>query len=258
MIYLSKCLECLKNEMSIKNQQYYFPVFLFSLTDYFSSVFSCFPSCAQQTIFNVPSADVAQRREIFLQHESQFKPYPNDEFWLGTHYGTLGVGFNTEIDTTLFNVSNPSSNNIALGVGFKSAIPILAKEFPQEEIKLTVGEMIPISLEGQGVGNWTYSHASFRIPKLKTRITAGASYGTKQIFGRNAVSFIGGLEQPITKKISFITDYYSGTHALGYFIPGLSYSPNPDLGFFFGYQIPNSRGSGPPGFVFEVAKHIRF
>jgi hypothetical protein len=213
---------------------------------------------SQQTIFNVPSADIAQKREVFLQHESQFNPFPNNDFWIGTHYASVGIGFNTEIDTTLFNVSDPASNNIAVGLGFKSAIPILAKEFPEQEIKLTVGDVIPVSLQGQGVGDWTYGHLSFRVPKLKTRLSVGASYGTKQIFGRNAVSFIGGIEQPITKKISFIADYFSGTHALGFLIPGISYSPNPDLGFFLGYQIPNSSRCGSPGFVVEIAKHLRF
>ncbi len=221
-------------------------------------ILSVLPNKAQQTIFNVPSADIAQKREIFLQHESQFNPFPNNQFWSGTHYGTLGIGFNTEIDATLFNVSTPSSDNISLGLGFKSAIPILKEELPKQEIKLTVGEMIPISLQGEGVGNWTYSHLSFKLPKVKTRLTAGASYGTKQIFGRDTISFIGGIEQPITKKISIVADYYSGTHALGFFIPGFSYSPNPDLSFFLGYQMPNNRRCGSQGFVFEFAKHIRF
>lgn len=231
---------------------------LFNYLCVFCFIFSALPDEAQQTIFNVPSADIAQKREIFLQHESQFNPIPNDQFWSGTHYGTLGIGYNTELDMTLFNVSTPSSDNISLGLGFKSAIPIFTKELPKQEIKLTVGEMIPVSLQGEGVGNWTYSHVSLKLPKIKTRLTAGASYGTKQIFGRNAVSFIGGIEQPITKQFSAVADYYSGTHALGFFIPGISYSPNPDLSFFLGYQIPNSSRCGNPGFVVEFAKHIRF
>lgn len=245
----------------MKSQQKYNHLqkaFLFCLATIFALTCSNFPNQAQQTIFNVPSADIAQKREVFLQHESQFNPFPNDDFWTGTHYASLGVGFNTELDTTLFNVSTPASNNISLGIGFKSAIPIFAEEFPKEEIKLTFGEMLPISLQGEGLGDWTYGHVSFKVPKLKTRLTAGASFGTKQIFGRNAVSFIGGIEQPITEKISFIADYYSGTHALGFFIPGISYSPNPDLSFFAGYQIPNSRRCGASGFVLEVAKHFRF
>ncbi len=42
-------------------------------------------SYAQQTVFNVPSADVTPAQKVFLQHESQFKPYNPNAFWQGTH-----------------------------------------------------------------------------------------------------------------------------------------------------------------------------
>ncbi len=215
-------------------------------------------SSAQQTIFNVPSADVAQWREIFLQHESQFRPWDPGAFWGGTHYVSLGVGANTEIDATLFNTSAPASNNISLGIGFKTVLPLLSQEFPKQELKLTVGQLVPIGLEGNDIGSWTYGHLSFKLPKVNTRLTAGVSYGTRQIFGRDAVAFIGGIEQPITERFSLIADYYSGTHALGFLILGASLALDHDLSLYLGYQIPNNARCGRAGLVFEVAKHIRF
>jgi hypothetical protein len=118
--------------------------------------------------------------------------------------------------------------------------------------------MMPISFEGQGVGNWNYAHLSGRLPLLKTRLTAGLSVGTKQIFGRNAVSFIGGYEQPITKNLSLIGDWYSGTNGYGLFIPGISYALPLAFTLYAGYQIPNNKRCGHSGFVIELAKLLDF
>lgn len=217
-----------------------------------------FSKCyAQQTVFNVPSADVTPEGKLFLQHESQFRPYNPHSFWLGTHYTAVGIGHNTELDCTLFNVSAPRSNNITLGLGFKSAMPIagLKEKFPERELKLTVGSEVLVSLEGEGVGNWSYAHLSGRVPKLNTRLTAGVSVGTKQVFGRDAVSFIGAVEQPITKKFSLIGDYYSGKeNYAGFLIVGMSYKLPKDTAIYAGYQIPNNESNGRSGFVIEVSK----
>lgn len=210
-------------------------------------------SHAQQTIFNVPSADVTPKDQVYLEHESQFKPWRPNAFWLGTHYTAYGIGHHTEIDATLSNVSAPASGNVVLGIGFKSNFPILAKRLPRRDLKLTVGNITPISLQGQGVGDWSYAHLSGRLPKLNTRITAGVNAGTKQLFGRNTVGFIGGYEQPITRRFSLIGDWFSGTHSNGYFIPGFSYVLRGTTTLFVGYQIPNTTRVGPQGFVIEVS-----
>lgn len=220
----------------------------------FSLITLFIPAQAQQTIFDVPSADVTPKGKVFLQHESQFRPWKPNRFWTGTHYAALGIGHHTELDVTLFNVSAPATDNIALGVGFKSVIPVLEKLFPERELKVTVGTMVPISLQGDGVGNWSYATTSFRLPKTKTRFTAGVSTGTQQIFGRDTVGFIGGYEQPITKRFSLIGDWHSGTSAYGLFIPGFSYAVTNSMALYAGYQIPNNKRSGVSGFVIELAK----
>ena len=212
---------------------------------------------AQQTVFNVPSADVTPEGHLFLQHESQFRPYNPHSFWLGTHYTAVGIGHNTELDATLFNVSTPRSNNITLGLGFKSAMPVagLKEKFPEREIKLTVGSEVLVSLEGEGVGNWSYAHLSGRLPKLNTRVTAGISAGTKQVFGKNTVDFIAAVEQPVTKKLCIIGDWYSGhDNFTGFLIVGVSYKLPKDSAVYAGFQFPNSTSNGHSGFVIEVSK----
>lgn len=213
--------------------------------------------CAQQTVFNVPSADVTPEGAVFLQHESQFGPWQPYPFWVGTHYSAYGIGHNTELDATLFNVGAPSTGHITLGLGFKSAmpVPILKEKFPQREIKLTVGDEVLISLDGKGVGNWAYAHVSGRVPKINTRLTAGVSAGSRQVFGRNTVDFIGAVEQPITPKLNLIADWYSGDENFaGFLIAGFSCKLPKDVNLYAGYQIPNSPKVGNTGFVIEVSK----
>lgn len=222
-------------------------------------MYQCCTVSAQQTVFNVPSADVTPEGAIFLQHESQFRPYNPDANWLGTHYSALGIGHNTELDATLFNVSAPDSHNIALGLGFKSAMPIakLKEKFPEQEFKFTVGSEVLVGLQGNDVGNWTYAHLSGRLPKLKTRITTGVSVGTKQIFKRNTFCYIMALEQPVTKKLSVIADWYSGNENFaGFLIAGISYKLPKNTALYLGYQIPNSEKNGKTGFVVEISKII--
>jgi len=215
------------------------------------------PCSAQQTIFNVPSADVTPQGHVFLQQEGQFSGSNPGAFFVGTTYTAVGVGHNTEIDATLFNVGAPATNNMTIAAGFKSAIPIpgLKEKFPEREFKLTIGSDILFGLEGNGVGNWTYATLSGRVPKINTRLTAGMSYGTRQIFGQETTAFIAGVEQPVTKKFSLIGDWYSGSeHWAGYLIVGGSYAFPKDTTLYTGYQIPNSPNVGGSGFVVELAK----
>ena len=203
-------------------------------------------SLAQQTIFDVPSADITEKGMIFLQHESQF----SNKFGLHTEYAAYGIGKNTEIDLTLFGVGTKNVRTEVLGAGFKTVLPLHEKS----ETKLTFGSLVPVSLRGNGVGGYAYSHLSTRLPKIKTRITSGVFVGTTTLFGRDFVCFIGGVEHPVTKKFSLIMDYFSGKHSYGYLIPGFSYAFNHNATLYAGYQIRNNRSNGPNGFIIELAK----
>lgn len=210
---------------------------------------------AQQTIYNVPSADVTEKNQVFLEHESQFRAWAPGRYWYGTHYFSYGAGHYTELDASLYNLSSPASGNLTLGAGFKTTLPLLPKKFPRREIKLTGGTQVLVSLQGKGVGNWSYGHLSVRVPRLNTRLTAGVSAGTSHLFGRSSVHFIGGLEQPVTKRITLLADWYSGKHSIGFLTSGFSVAMPRQTTLFVGYQVPNNRKvAGGQGFTIEVAK----
>lgn len=210
---------------------------------------------AQQTIYNVPSADILEKRHVFLEHESQFRGWAPGRYWYGTHYFSYGLGHQVELDATLYNLSSPPSGNMTLGTGLKAGMAVLPRKFPRREIRLTGGSQLLVSLQGQGVGNWSYAHISGRVPRLNTRLTAGVSAGTSQLFGRSTVHFIGGVEQPLTKRISLLADWYSGRHSIGFLTSGFSVALPRQTALFVGYQVPNNRNvAGGQGFTIELAK----
>jgi hypothetical protein len=207
---------------------------------------------SQQTIFNVPSADILEKDKNFLQHESQFRSRDPEKFWNATNYFARGIGYNTELDVTQFNLSTPSSKNVSLGIGTKTALFFDEKD--PYKTKTIIGFMLPISLQSQGVGHWFYASESLVLPQTNTRITAGFSSTSKQISGKNANAFMAGIEQKITNDFSLIGDWYSGNHALGLAALGFGYSLPKDFTFYGGYQITNSKQNGRNSFVIEIAK----
>ena len=213
-----------------------------------------FAAHGQQTIFNVPSADQTDAHTFYFEHESQFRTWSPGRYWFGTDYLAYGIGHDTEVDLNLFNTTAPASGNVSGAFGFRSVIPIVPKTAAAEEFKWTVGAQALMSLQGSGPGYWVYSTLSGRLPKAKTRVTAGISAGSTQLFGVNTVHFIGGVEQPVNKTFSLIGDWFSGTQSLGYVSAGLGVTLPQRFSLCLGYQVANSARVGKSGFTIEVMK----
>lgn len=206
---------------------------------------------AQRTIFNVPSVDITQKDRLFVQHQSSFRTKDPNQFWGATNYAAYGLGNGAEIDLNLFNLNSPASKNISLAPGVKKSFLL-----NEEASKPTIvgGFMLPISMQSNGIGHWIYLIGGITNTDTKTRFSAGISDGTKQIFRRNATSFIGGIEQEINSDFNLLVDWYSGNHALGMVTPGFSYKISEDSFFYFGYQITNSKREARNSLTIEVSK----
>lgn len=209
------------------------------------------PALAQQTYINVPSPAVLEEGQNFLQHESQFKTQDPGQFLNATNYYARGIGGDTELDVTQFNLSTPASQNISIGIGTKTKFELDKKSVYKPTIIL--GLMAPFSLQGNGIGHWIYSSFNFEIPQSNTIISAGISKGSKQIFGHETTAFMGGFEQKITGKLSLLGDWYSGNHNLGMGAIAFGYYFRKDLVFYGGYQIANSNQNNLNSYVVEIA-----
>jgi hypothetical protein len=241
--------------MPIQNLKIFKHLLFFAF--YIYAVF-CKSVCAQQTIFNVPSADITEKGRFYLQHEAQFKLIKPNQFYTTTNYATYGIIKNIELNATQFNIGSPASRNASLGFGFKAnlASEIVTKNLHLEKYqpKLILGSMIPISLQNQGIGRWIYLEGNIFIPQSKTRITSGLTSGSKQIFGKKTAGFLGGIEQKISTNFSLIADWYSGNHAMGLLAAGFSYQFPREVILFAGLQRANSKKTAANGLIVEIGK----
>ena len=216
------------------------------------------PLNAQQAIINLPSADITPKNKLFIMNESFVKMWGTDGHWSSTNFITYGLNENWELAITNYGLKSDNLNNLSLAFGAKhskriSSIKIL------DDVKITSGYMLPISMQGNGVGSNFFSHLSFRLPKVKTRLTTGIATGTRQVYGRDTVCFIGGIEHPINKELNIVLEYFSGTHDFAGIIPGLVYhNLKRDVVAVVAYRIPANSISGDSGFVFELGKYFDF
>jgi hypothetical protein len=214
------------------------------------------PALAQQTIINLPSADLTPKGQHFLMHESQLLPAYPREFWGSTNFYTFGLSDQTELAVTTYNFNSYGSENGSVGVGFKRVQPLFRRRLRRLELKQTVGAMVPVSMTGRGVGAFGYTHTSFRLPRLKTRLTAGIAAATRQTFDEDMVSFIAGLEQPLSRHLIFNVEWFSGTqHAAANLIPGFTYHRKGWI-LVGGIKIPNDMEPEKFGLVFEIGRFL--
>lgn len=205
----------------------------------------------QQAIVNMPSADITPKGRHFVMHETQARAWNPGRSWSGTNFYAYGVGRSTELAVTSYNGGSPLSQTFSTGVGFKSAPQFWKESRPELEAKLTVGQMMIFNHRGGGIGSFTYSHASFRVPGAGTRISAGGFAGTEQLFARNTGGALVGVEHPLSKHWVLLGEWFSGRHEFGYAIPGVLFHPDKRQMIVVGWKIPTGAPGGDSGLVLE-------
>ena len=180
---------------------------------------------AQQTIFNVPTADILDRGKVYFELDMSFKP--NDQRALRKFSSFIprlvfGTGHNVEIGLNL-------NGNIQPGVDSTTVVPAVKWRFYQnkkKDLALFAGNniYIPVRNRPYRIGSYSYAAISKTISG-KTRLTAGGYLASKNVFAPNAVRSGGqfGLEQTVTAKLNINADWFTGKHAYGYFTTGAAY-----------------------------------
>lgn len=226
------------------------------------------PARAQQTIINVPSIEQTKAGKAFFLHESQVRDWDGNRYWLTTNFFTYGVSERFELALTTYNIGTPVKANQAIGLGWKTAQPVLANSLPKWELKLGAGQMLPFNLRDGRVGLWSYGQASARLPILSTRLMGGISHGPANLFGRHTTHFIGSIEQPLTglgQRIggpvgaviadsALVAEWFSGTHEFGDFVPGVNWHNKHGWVVILGYKFSNKPGRRDDGVIIEIGK----
>jgi hypothetical protein len=208
---------------------------------------------AQLLIVGIPNADVTPKHVWGITHESQLKPFDDPKGWNTFQFLTYGIGRGTELALSFVNFGRPATGNRTIAIGAKTVLEAEQPTLRRWEAKWTLGAMVPKSVDARGAGLWAYSSGSVRLPRARTRLTVGPTYGTPQLFGVEKAGMMAGIEQPITKRVSIIADWYSGKHDLAATIPAVQFNLPREIALIAGYKIPNPGAPGGHALVLEVA-----
>ncbi|MET0753558.1 MAG: hypothetical protein ABWZ66_09300 [Pyrinomonadaceae bacterium] len=209
---------------------------------------------AQQTVFNVPTADVLDKGKVYVELDASFKTN-NDEvlrkFSSFVPRVVAGAGRNVEIGLNL-------AGNVQPGADTTTLVPSVKWRFYQNEKKdlaLFAGNSFYIPVRNRGYKFGTYTYAAVAKTINKTRLTAGAFVFSKNVVAPDAARGGGqfAIEQTINSKLTIAADWLTGRHANGYFTPGIIYKPTPKITTYFSYSIGNSDANkGNHFFLFEL------
>lgn len=208
----------------------------------------------QQTIFNVPSADVLDRGKVYAELDAAFKPNTAQAVGRFSSFVprvVIGTGRNVEVGLNVTGNVQPGSDTTTLA-------PAAKWRFYQSDDRKTslfagATVFVPIRNRVYRIGSYTYAAAARTFGK--TRVTAGAFLFSRSVVASNATRGGGqfAVEQTVNDKFSVAADWLTGRHANGYFTPGAIYKPRPSVTAYFAYSVGNGGArKGNHYFLFEL------
>ena len=222
-----------------------------------ASVLFAQSASAQSTIFNIPSTDVVEKGKFYFEFDLLPQaPRPDAGFGIVIYNPRFIAGLPHDVEIgvnfPIFHISDTSPSNFAY---FQ---PDLKWKFAKNDDKglaASVGVVgnIPMN-NGDGQLSWAYVYGNVS-KKVKSgdygpRFTAGPYGVIAKQDDPVKVGFVGtrggvllGYEQPLSGKVSFVADWFSGKNSIGYFTPGISITlPHNGL-FNAGYSFGNETWS---------------
>ena len=208
---------------------------------------------AQQTIFNVPSADVLDRGQTYLELDVTARP--EDGVGTATPRIVFGIGGKIELGANLGAFSTADGNVPNFAPTFKWQV----YEWKDAGVSLLVGDdlVVPLRKTSFDLGNYAYAQVAKQL--RRTRLTGGVYHFTAGVVrADSAVGFQGGVEHPVSKRATLAADWYSGDHAAGFVTLGGIVKISERVSFYPAYQLGNSGvRRGNHQFLFEIGWRIR-
>jgi hypothetical protein len=194
---------------------------------------------AQQTIFNVPSADVLDRGKLYLEGDNLWRP-SEPRLALFTGRGVVGLGSHVEAGVNLGGFTTPGRSAPT------ATITVKWQPWRLGPFALTTGAHGLFFLRGAGDGTpsvHVYAHGSYTAP-THTRLTAGAWFASSGYAdAATTKGALFGFEQPASSHLNVIADWFTGKNGLGYLTPGISATAGPWT-LYAGYSVKNGNSKG--------------
>ncbi len=194
---------------------------------------------AQQTIFNVPSADVLEKGKTYLEEDSLWRPR-DPRFAVFTVRGVWGFGARVEGGVNVGGFSTRGRSTPTATAALKWQ-PVKVGSFA-----LTTGAQglffLPGTEDGDPAGQF-YALASYAL-RTNTRVTAGGWLATAgYAAARGARGGLFALEQKVNDHLSVCADWFTGRNGIGYLTPGIVSALGPWT-VYAGYSFKNGDSKG--------------
>lgn len=207
---------------------------------------------SQQTVLNVPSADVLDRGKAYFELDTTLHTKPYSSTW--SPRLVFGLGDNLEAGVNFVGLNHPGESSATLSPTIKWR----AKQWSRGWALLLGDDLfVPVQHRRYTAGNYVYAEIA-KTFSSGTRITAGAFHFSPHVVSNGQRA--GGqfaFEQPLNKRATFVADWFTGDHANGYVSIGAVLKITSRLTFYPAYMIGNRRVThGNHQFEFELGWNL--
>jgi len=199
-------------------------------------VFLARSSYAQETVFDVPSADVLDRGKVYGELDGTVRVV--DPLATFTPRVVVGIGHQIEVGVNFDGLSAPDVGELDVSPTMKWRI----WKAKSSGWSFLAGDdlFFPVYKRSYGAGNYAYSFFA-KEWKHGTRIGFGGYDFTRNVV--SAGNRAGGqltLEQTLNKRLTVAAEWYTGNSSVGYVNTGAVIKLTQKLTLYTAYQIGNS------------------
>jgi hypothetical protein len=192
--------------------------------------------CAQETVFDVPSADVLDKGKVYGELDVTARPV--DPVGTFTPRVVVGIGHGIEIGVNFDGLSAPGVNQLEISPTIKWRV----WKGATSGWSFYLGDdlFFPVYKRNYDVGIYFYSFFSKQWAH-GTRIGLGGYDFTRHVVAdANRAGGQFTFEQQINKRVTLAAEWYTGNQSAGYLNAGAIVKISSKLTLYAAYQVGNA------------------
>lgn len=202
----------------------------------FLAIFAASGAYGQQTVYDVPSADVLDKGKVYGELDGTARPV--DPLYTFTPRVVVGLGHNIEAGVNFNGLSAPTTGQTDISPTVKWRL--WSRETSGWSLYVGDDLFFPVHNRTYNAGNYFY--ASFAKQwKHGTRVGFGGYDFTRNVVA--TANRAGGqftFEQQVSNRLTLAAEWYTGKQAVGYVNPGAIFKISSRLTLYAAYQIGNA------------------
>jgi len=196
------------------------------------------PACsyAQETVFDVPSADILDKGKVYGELDGTLRPV--DFLATFTPRVVVGIGHGIEAGLNFDGLSAPGLNQLDISPTVKWRV----WKGKTSGLSFYVGDdlLFPVRMRAYDVGNYAYAFFA-KEWKHGTRIGFGGyDFTRKVVANANRAGGQFTFEQVVTKRLTLAAEWYTGNTSAGYVNSGAIIKLSSKLTLYAAYQVGNA------------------